>query len=292
MSSNTGRWMGYHSGMMRSEQDLIPYTTGGLDGSPVLVMAPHPDDEVFGCGGVIVQAVRSGATVRVVVLTDGAGQGDPETRHTEALEAARRLGISRPEFWGRADRSLSPDDPDLIDRVRALLVEAAPNILLLPSPAEIHPDHRALALLVYGVIQAAAPGSELHNALQATRLATYEVSAVLRPNHLVDVSAEWQTVLSAAEAYASQLEKHAYIDVMDGIAQARCLTLPRAVRRAEAFHVVDPRYVRTHSAAEWAAAQGPIVGLESSVEAADLDVVVRTRNRPHLLLQALDSIAP
>ncbi len=286
-----GGWMGYHGAMMRSEQDLVPYTTGRLDGSPVLVMAPHPDDEVFGCGGVIAQAVRSGASVRVVVLTDGAAQGDPATRRAEALEAAHRLGVGEPEFWGLADRSLCPDDPDLINRVRSLLVEAAPNILLLPSPAEIHPDHRALALLVYGVIQSATPGDELQNALQATRLATYEVSAVLRPNLLVDVSAEWETVLSAADAYASQLEKHAYVEVMDGIAQARCLTLPRAVRRAEAYHVVDPRYIRSHSATEWAAAQGPIVGLESAVEAAPLDVVVRTRNRPQLLLQALDSIA-
>jgi hypothetical protein len=54
--------------------------------------------------------------------------------------------------------------------------------------------------------------------------------------------------------------------------------------------VVDPRYVRTHSAAEWAAAQGPSSGLEDAGEAAAIDVVVRTRNRPHLLREALDSI--
>ena len=57
--------------MMRSEQEVIPYTAGRLEGSPVLVLAPHPDDEVFGCGGALVQAVRNGTPVRVVVLTDG-----------------------------------------------------------------------------------------------------------------------------------------------------------------------------------------------------------------------------
>jgi hypothetical protein len=54
--------------------------------------------------------------------------------------------------------------------------------------------------------------------------------------------------------------------------------------------VVDPRYIRTHSTAEWAAAQGPIVGLESTADADSLDVVVRTRDRAHLLRQALGSI--
>ena len=276
--------------MMRSEEDLIPYSPGRLDGSPVLVLAPHPDDEVFGCGGAVVQLLRSGAEVRLVVLTDGAAQGDPETRRAEGIEASRRLGLDEPAFWGLADRSLRPDDSDLADRIRVLLTEFAPQLILLPSPVEIHPDHRAVAVLVYNLLQSTTGGGALHDALQSTRIVTYEVSAVLRPNLLVDVSAEWETVLSAAEAYASQLEVHPYIEVMDGMARSRRLTLPSGVRRAEAYHVVDPRYVRTHSAAEWAGAQGPSAGLEDSGEAVALDVVVRTKNRPHLLREALDSV--
>ena len=277
--------------MMRSEEDLIPYAPGRLDGSPVLVLAPHADDEVFGCGGAIVQSVAAGADVRLVILTDGAAQGDPTVRREEALEAARRLGLSEPEFWGLADRSIRPDDALLADRLLSLLSEMSPALILAPSPAEIHPDHRALALLVYGLLQSIPRDSEAGEALQSTILAAYEVSAVMRPNLLIDVSAEWDTVLSAAEAYASQLEVHPYIEVMDGIARSRRLTLPDGVRRAEAYHVVDPRYVRTHSIAEWAAAQGPSSGLEESAEAAAIDVVVRTKNRPHLLREALDSIA-
>ena len=276
--------------MMRSEEDLIPYAPGRLEGSPVLILAPHPDDEVFGCGGAVVQSIRAGAEVRLVILTDGAAQGDPGVRRAEALEASRRLGLDEPVFWGFADRSLRPDDSDLADRMRDLLIDFAPQLILLPSPAEIHPDHRAVAVLVYSLMQSTTAGGELHDALQSTRLATYEVSAVLRPNLLVDVSAEWETVLSAAEAYTSQLEIHPYVEVMDGMARSRCLTLPAGVSRAEAYHVVDPRYVRTHSAAEWAAAQGPSSGLEDAGEAAAIDVVVRTRNRPHLLREALDSI--
>jgi LmbE family N-acetylglucosaminyl deacetylase len=276
--------------MMRSEEDLIPYSPGRLDGSPVLVLAPHPDDEVFGCGGAIVQSVGAGAEVRLVVLTDGAAQGDPEIRRAEALEAAARLGLGEPEFWGLSDRSLNLGDAEVSGRVKELLIEFAPRLILLPSPAEIHPDHRAVAILVYSLIQAAKPGGELQEALQSTRLASYEVSAVLRPNVLIDVSNEWETILFAAAAYASQLEVHPYVEVMEGMAKSRRLTLPSSVRRAEAYHVVDPRYVRTHSAAEWAAAQGPSADLEDTAEAPPMDVVIRTRNRPHLLREAIDSV--
>jgi len=275
---------------MRPETDLVPYSCGRLDGSPLLVLAPHPDDEVFGCGGVLAQAGRGGGSVRVVVLTDGSAQGEADTRRAESCEAARRLGVPEPEFWGLADRTLDPDDPALAERLRTLLVDYRPSVVLVPSPAEVHPDHRALALLVYRVLQGATPGTELHAAVQAVRLAAYEVSAVLRPNLLVDVTAEWEDVLAAAKAFASQVGRLPYVEVLDGIASARRLTLPPSVRRAEAYFVTDLRSVRTHAASEWAASQGPSAGLEPAELPAPIDVVVRTRSRPQLLAQALDSL--
>ncbi len=275
---------------MREETELIPYAVGRLDGSPLLVLAPHPDDEVFGCGGVLVQAVAAGCEVHLVILTDGAAQGDAETRHAEAVEAARRLGVPEPRFLGLPDRSLRPDDGELRARLEALLLEVEPHVVLVPSPAEIHPDHRALAMALYCLLQESSPGSELHGAVGATRLAAYEVSAVLRPNLLVDVTAEWEDVLAAARAYASQLERIPYLEVLEALAVSRRLTLPSTVRRAEAYHLVDMRYVRTHAASEWAAAQGPSTALEDATGAADIDVVVRTRNRPHLLRDALGSL--
>jgi len=275
---------------MRSEDELVPYAPGRLGGSPVLVLAPHPDDEVFGCGGAIALSVKAGADVRLVFLTDGAAQGDANVRRSEARRAVEILGVSQLEFWGLDDRSLRPDDTGLGERLRDLFIDVSPQLLLLPSPAEIHPDHRALAMLVYGVIQSASPGDTLHDSLQATRIAAYEVSAALRPNLLLDVGGEWEKVLAAASAYASQLEERPYIEVMEGMARARRLTLPPEVERAEGYHVVDLRFIRTHSAAEWAAAQGPIAGLEDVSGAARLDVVVRTRNRPHLLREALTSV--
>lgn len=256
----------------------------------MLVLAPHPDDEVFGCGGVLVQAVASGVDVRVIIVTDGAAQGEAALRRAEAMEAARRLGLPEPRFWNLPDRSLRPDDPELRVRLQALLVEVEPNVVLVPSPGDIHPDHRALAVAVYCLLQESTPGSELHAAVSSARLAAYEVSPVLRPNLLVDVTDQWETVKAAARAYASQLERIPYLEVLEALAVSRRLTLPARVRRAEAYHVVDMRFVRTRALSEWAAAQGPSAVLEDATGAADIDVVVRTRNRPHLLREALGSI--
>ena len=55
------------------EPDLTPYQAAAtLDARAVLVVAPHADDEVFGCGGAIAAHVQHGTPVHVVVLTDGA----------------------------------------------------------------------------------------------------------------------------------------------------------------------------------------------------------------------------
>ena len=39
----------------------------------LVVVAPHPDDESLGCGGLIAEARRLGRAVRLVVVTDGCG---------------------------------------------------------------------------------------------------------------------------------------------------------------------------------------------------------------------------
>ena len=92
----------------------------------VLIVAPHPDDEVLGCGGLIAAAVRQGATVRVVFLTSGDGYPAAATllcrstpkaddflalgrmRMEEARHAARQLGLSPADliFLGYPDRRL------------------------------------------------------------------------------------------------------------------------------------------------------------------------------------------
>jgi LmbE family N-acetylglucosaminyl deacetylase len=70
--------------------------------SSAIIVAPHPDDETLGCGGVAIKKLRSGADVRFVFVTDGSASHrdrvDPgrlrAMREEEAIEAVRRLGGS------------------------------------------------------------------------------------------------------------------------------------------------------------------------------------------------------
>jgi len=73
------------------------------DHGPLLVIAPHPDDESLGCGGVIAEARARGHTVRLVLVTDGAASHPGSRSHPPAelrriregefLAAAVTLGV-------------------------------------------------------------------------------------------------------------------------------------------------------------------------------------------------------
>jgi LmbE family N-acetylglucosaminyl deacetylase len=75
-----------------------------LGDAPILVLAPHPDDESLGCGGTIADCRRRGQDVRLVVLTDGSGSHPhsrdypprrlAELRKQETHAAAAELGIA------------------------------------------------------------------------------------------------------------------------------------------------------------------------------------------------------
>jgi LmbE family N-acetylglucosaminyl deacetylase len=246
---------------MRAEGDLIPYAATRLVGSPLLVLAPHPDDEIFGCSAVMLEGVRSGADVHVVIVTDGGAQGEFEVRREESREAARRLGTPEPAFWGLADRSLEADLGPLNERIRSSLADLRPELVLIPSPAEIHPDHRAVCLATYGIVRDLA-ACDPRLLPKAFRLAAYEVSAFLRPNVLVDLTADWPAIEHASRAFASQNAVQPYLEVIGAMATARRITLPDAVERAAGYHVVDRDFITAHDVRTWAGRIGPTEGLE------------------------------
>jgi LmbE family N-acetylglucosaminyl deacetylase len=240
---------------MRSEDELVPYAPSFLPGGRWLVLAPHPDDEVFGLGATLARAVHGGVEVRVAVVTDGAAQGVASAREAEARAAAVVLGLTEPEFWGFADRSLRPTDARLRSVLKEALARLAPDVVLVTSPVDLHPDHRALALALHAVIRR-------HHAFGLRErpphwVAAFEVGSPLRPNLLVDADAWWERKKLAAACYGGQLAFRPYDRVMEAFAAMRSLTLS-GVRYAEAFHLTETRWLARMTSARWASSMGSL----------------------------------
>ena len=133
---------------------------------PVLVMAPHADDESLGCGGLIAALCRAGTPPVVLVLTDGAGSHPgsaafpparlTQIRQDEAREAVRLLGLppNRIHFAGHRDTAAPTGGPafdDAVDKVSALCRASGIGTLLAPWRHDPHCDHEAADLLARAV---------------------------------------------------------------------------------------------------------------------------------------------
>lgn len=125
--------------------------------APILVLAPHPDDETAGAGGLIARSTASGAAVFILFLTDGAprrrrffARGFPGSRREyravrrrEALAATALLGVpaSRLIFSTIPDLELGSHRRTAARRLAATMAAVRPRTLLAPAGENGHPDH-------------------------------------------------------------------------------------------------------------------------------------------------------
>jgi N-acetylglucosamine malate deacetylase 1 len=214
----------------------------------VLVFAPHPDDDLIGCGGSIAKHLASHRTVRVVYMTSGnAGSRviDKDSlgaiREEEAARAADVLGVSELVFL-RHDDGYLKDTPDLAAHMINLVREYRPEYVYLPHADDGHPDHQEThRLVVKALAQAAGPwfqGTKGEPWSVPTVLA-YEVWTPLRHvSYLEDITDVAAVLREALECHKSQLGEIDYWAMAYGLAQYRGVTLAPG-RLAEAFAVIS-----------------------------------------------------
>jgi LmbE family N-acetylglucosaminyl deacetylase/glycosyltransferase involved in cell wall biosynthesis len=280
-----------------NEDELIPYEATDLTAERVLALAAHPDDEVLGAGGLLALCAERGSAVRVWIATDGTAQEGAAEEGAEAYGARRReesrraaeaLGLEPPVFAGLSDRSLESDG-ELTRALADQLAEFTPDLVLCPSPAEIHPDHRALSEALYRTVAASRPEDADHDRYRFLRLGFYEISQPFLPNALVDISPVAGRKEEALRAYKSQQSVRDYARALQGLNAYRRLTIPGS-GPVEAFCVLSWAEASSRSLEEFRRAIGPAVIREGSRGPAPVAVVVRTRNRPALLAEALESL--
>lgn len=298
---------------------LPPGETSLPRAGKVLVVAPHYDDEVLGCGGLLARLAEAGARVRVLFLTDGAGGSPAEAgteearawaarRRAESARALEALGQSGPSGSTEAEHLDLPDGrlaahlEEAADGVRRALLDLEPDLLLVPSPLEVTADHRATFAAVHRLLGALRPGREgasdpLARVAAGLEVLLYEVNHPAYPDLLVDVSRELPRIEAAMACYESQQERHDYLAAGLGLRSFRTLSLPadtgrtEGPRAAEGYRRLRPEDFATRGPAALIRHLGGVPELLEVEEGPPVSVVVRTRDRPGLLDQALASLA-
>lgn len=151
-------------------------------GRSMLVLAPHQDDEMIGCGGALALQVAAGSAAHIVVLQDGAGgheelgmtrQQMVELRNAESRHAAAILDVE-PRFFGHAD--LAAEAPKAAAALTDLITEVRADAIFVPFPLDGHPDHRTTNYIL---------ADALRNIPWTVRVFGYEVWGLCIPNVII-----------------------------------------------------------------------------------------------------------
>lgn len=273
------------------EQKITPYDA---ESSPpkgkVLVFAPHPDDEVFGCGGAIIKHTTQGDQVMILVVTDGAFATTDDQksadysaiRRTETLNAASIMGNPEIVFLDYPDRSLVYGE-ELIAKFLSHLQSFAPSIVYLPSFVEAHPDHR---LVCAAVVEASRRYEK--NLL----LCFYEVGQILQPNLLLDISDVHSKLQDAIDCFQSQLKVQNYKQQIVARHVFRTYTLSKETKAAEAYFTIYSDSLKNEGLPSYITISKESFPAKNALEEFGfplISIIVRTTNRPELH-EALHSI--
>lgn len=220
-----------------------------LEGSgPVLIVAPHPDDEVLGAGGTMARLADAGAELHVAVVTTGRSPRFSKdqvagVRH-EAARAHAHLGVCQTHYLDCPAAELDEYPHGDLNRAMAgVLQRVSPETIFVPHPGDIHLDHQRSFL---SALVAARP----HQHDYPRRIIAYETLSETNwnapyltpgflPNLFVDISATLQRKLDAFAMFASQQRAAPHersVETLRALATLRGATVHRPA--AEAFVVV------------------------------------------------------
>ena len=216
---------------MNGERAPLPEILRAPAAGPVLLFAPHADDEVLGAGGTLALHAEQGDPVSVVVAFDGrAGlpaNGDPAVRRAESRAALAHLGVDDVRFLDHPEGH-APTRSEFdaaVDEVMRIVCALEPASVYAPWTGEQHLDHHVLARVVRAALAELSFGGLAFG---------YEVWTPLVPTHVVDVEPVIDVKRRALGEYRSQLATTDLVHAGLGLCAQRSLYVPGS-RWAEAF---------------------------------------------------------
>jgi len=219
----------------------------------VLVIAPHPDDEVLGCGGTIAKHVARGDEVYLCVVTKVYPPDWPEEeiqmRKAECLQASEILGIKKVYFLDYPAVKLDTiPQKELNDSIFRVMNEVQPEIVYIPHVGDVNRDH-ALVFNAAIVAVRPKPGFTINKTLSYEVLSETEWAAPLVqkafiPNVYVDISETLDTKIRAMSAYVMELYDFPHPRSLEAIANlAKRRGASMGVKAAEAFSLIRELWI-------------------------------------------------
>lgn len=181
----------------------------------LLILAPHPDDEVLGCGGII-RKYSSSKNVYIVVATKGSEKMYSADKikniRMESKKAHNILGVKETVFFDFPAPFLDTISiAEISNSIHKIIIKLEVDTLFLPHMGDIHNDHKVI--FEAGLV-AARPVNNcpVMNIYAYETISETEWSAPFQcqafiPTHFEDISNEYDFKIQAISCYKSQIKE-------------------------------------------------------------------------------------
>jgi LmbE family N-acetylglucosaminyl deacetylase len=214
----------------------------------ILVVAPHPDDEVLGVGGTLMRRKSEGAEVAWLIVTSiihevGGGVEKMEQRADEIRRVAKLFDFNAVFELNFPTTQLDQVPMSkLVDAISDVFKKFEPVEVFLPHPSDVHTDHRI-------VFDAAASCTKWFRYPSVKRVLAYETlsetdfnigsNQAFRPNVFINIESFLSDKLRAMDIYASEVGKFPFPRSHDAIrALATLRGAASGFEAAEAFELL------------------------------------------------------
>ena len=217
----------------RFTRNFLPLPMDGPEAKRILVIAPHPDDDVFGPGGTLIRAASQGAEIQTVYVTDGGNNESHSLQIREELQSACRLIGAAPLFLGIPPGRIPLWGDSRLRTLRSHLDEFRPDCLFIPFFLDDHDDHRRVNEMVVSVLDDMKQSP--------TEIWAYQVYSTVLPNVVVDITNVLDQKKQAMDLLQSVRGERNWSHYVLGMNAANCRYLPGK----------EPRYVETFFVVPW-----------------------------------------
>lgn len=205
----------------------------------VMVFAPHPDDDILGCGGSLALRTPKEAQVTIVYMTSGdaemlngvTGRELAIIREEEAKKSAATIGVKDLIFLRHPDGKLALSE-EIVLEIEALMQHHKPDIIYVPHKNDAHQDHMTTFWIVEKALLNLA---HLYPEVRLPLTLCYEVWTPLQKiTHSIDISSVIELKLDALSEHKSQLADTNYVDAVKALNRYRGI-MTRAGDYGECF---------------------------------------------------------
>ncbi|MFC3215858.1 MULTISPECIES: PIG-L deacetylase family protein [Novosphingobium] len=181
----------------------------------VLVIAPHPDDEILGCGGTMARLTGAGHEVHVAIVTlgrepafpaEGVARVQDEARRAHALigvHATHRLDLPAAALDTVAAAELNGALINLVNDVN-------PDTLLIPFLGDVHQDHQLTFLASMVAARPRSPKAPArilaYETLSETNWYAAPTTPAFVPNVFIDIQSTLERKLEAFSLFETQVK--------------------------------------------------------------------------------------